>query len=209
VDELVFVKRSYHEACALIERTNKGSYHVHDVYAEPRTPIPPPIEWPPIPPGRSSWTTTQYEPVENATQPQHWAVAGTQIRLQSFLSIRPSPIELSPGIPIPIALRHCNQSNLVGAGGRTASNPLPARVALRFRPARSGHGTGCWKPICSIMLAAQILTAMRFQCPGCKNLVPLYLHGHALHQEHLEQRAGARVDRSGTHTWRAVYRSLP
>jgi hypothetical protein len=89
-----------------------------------------------------SWTAAQNEPVQNATQPHRWAVAGTQNRLQRFLGIRSSPIELSSGMHIPIALQHSNQSNLVGAGGRTASSPLLARVAPRFRPTRNGYGTG-------------------------------------------------------------------
>lgn len=141
-DDLVFIKRSYHEACAVIERTNKGSFHIHDVYAEPRMPILPPIERPPTPPGMPSWTAAQNRPAQNALQVQHWAVAGTQNRLQRFLGIRPSPIELASRIPAPIALQHSSQSAQIIASGRTTSSPLPERVPPRFRPTRSGHGTG-------------------------------------------------------------------
>ena len=141
-DDLVFIKRSYHEACAVIERRTHESLQIHDVYAEPRMPILPPIERPPTPPGMPSWTAAQNGSIQNASQPQNWAVAGTQNRLQRFLGIRPSTIESSSRTPVPIALQYSNQNIQVIGGGRTASSPLPVRVAPRFRPIRSGHGTG-------------------------------------------------------------------
>jgi hypothetical protein len=55
-DDLVFIKRSYHEACTMIERTTGVSLQVYDIYAEPRTPVVPPIERPTTPPGMPSWT---------------------------------------------------------------------------------------------------------------------------------------------------------
>lgn len=45
-------------------------------------------------------------------------------------------------IPVPIALRNSNQNVQVIGGGGPASSPLPVRVAPRFRPTRSGYGTG-------------------------------------------------------------------
>jgi hypothetical protein len=45
-DDLVFIKCSYHEACAMTERGTGDSFPIHDIYAEPRTPILPPIERP-------------------------------------------------------------------------------------------------------------------------------------------------------------------
>jgi hypothetical protein len=162
-DDLVFIMRSYHEACAVIERTNRGSLQIHDIYAQPRTPIFPPIERPPTPSGMLLWTAVQSEPIQNAPQPQRRAVTRTQHRLQHFLGIRPSSIEFSSSIPVPIALQHSNQSNLIVAGGRTAPSPLLVRVASRFRPTGADTGRDRRKPVLSIMPALQILKVMRFQ----------------------------------------------
>jgi hypothetical protein len=142
VDDLVFIKRSYHEACAMIERGTGDSFPIHDIYAGPRTPVLPPIERPATPPGMPSWTAAQNSPVQNTVQPHHWSVTGTQNRLQRFLGIRPSAIKVSSCIPVPVALQHSNQSNQVAEGGRPASSSIPTRIAPRFRPTRSGHGTG-------------------------------------------------------------------
>jgi hypothetical protein len=94
-DDLIFTKRSYHEACAAIEERTSDSLQIHDVYAQPRTPILPPIDRPLTPPGIPSWTAAQNGQVQNALQPRYWSVAGTQNSLQRFLGLRPSPIEFS------------------------------------------------------------------------------------------------------------------
>jgi hypothetical protein len=141
-DDLVFIKRSYHEACAMIERGTGDSSPIHNIYAEPRTPILPPIERPATPPGMPSWTTAQNRPVQNTVQPHHWSVTGTQNRLQRFLGIQPSAIKFSSHIPVPVALQHSNQSNRVAEGGRSASSSIPTRIPPHFRPTKSGHETG-------------------------------------------------------------------
>jgi hypothetical protein len=141
-DDLVLIKRSYHEACLVIERKIKGSMQIHDVYAEPHTPILPPIERPSTPPGMPSWTAAQNAPTQTLLPSPGWVARDTQNRLQRFLGIRPSLIELSSRIPVPLTLQHSNQSTQVLGGGRSPSSPIPARPAPRFRPTRSGHGTG-------------------------------------------------------------------
>jgi hypothetical protein len=141
-DDLIFIKRSYHEACAMIERRTGDSFPIHDIYAEPCTPILPPIERPPTPPRMPSWTAAQNNPVQNTVQPHHWSVTGTQNRLQRFLGIQPSAIKFSSHIPVPVALQHSNQSNRVAEGGRSASSSIPTRIPPHFRPTKSGHETG-------------------------------------------------------------------
>lgn len=141
-DDLVFIKRSYHEACVMIERRTGDSLQIHDIYAEPRMPISPPIERPPTPPGMPSWTAAQNRPAQHAIQPRHFAMARSHNRLQRFLGIRPSTIGHPSRIPIPVGLQHSNHSTQVVGNGRSASSSLPIRVAPHFRPPRSGHGTG-------------------------------------------------------------------
>lgn len=137
-DDVVFVKRSYHEACTMIERKTG----VRDIYAKPHTPVIPPIERPSTPPGMPSWTEAQNAPVQNVTQARGCAVRGTQNRLQRFLGIRPSPTEISSRIPIPAVLQNLIPRQQAFRGRRSASSPVPLRVAPVFRPTRSGHGVG-------------------------------------------------------------------
>jgi hypothetical protein len=93
-----------------------------------------------------SWIAAQNGATRNTVQSQHCSVAGSPNRLQRFLCLRPSvrssPIEFSSRIPVSIALQRANPSTQIVVGARSASSPLPTRVAPRFRPTRSGHGTG-------------------------------------------------------------------
>lgn len=120
VDDLALIQRNYHEACAMIERETRKPLPVHEIYAQPKNPIHPPVYRPPTPPGMPSWTAAQTLP--RPTRGSNNA-PGVQNRLQRFLNLPASGITFSSRVP-----------------QRTVSAPLPSRIAPRFRPPRSAYG---------------------------------------------------------------------
>jgi hypothetical protein len=141
-DDLVLIKHSYHDACSMIELSTRCLRHVDKVYAEPRTPIIPPLERPSTPPGMPSWTAAQNAPIQIPSQRQAWSAQRKQSRVQRFLSLQPSVVDLSSRVPVPPALQGSVQL-AQSRNTRSATSPVPSSiVAPRFRPQRSGHGTG-------------------------------------------------------------------
>ncbi|RKF62961.1 hypothetical protein OnM2_029015 [Erysiphe neolycopersici] len=59
VDDVELIKRSYHEACIMIERKTPKLSSGHQIYAQPKIPIDAPPERPKTPPGMPSWTASQ------------------------------------------------------------------------------------------------------------------------------------------------------
>jgi hypothetical protein len=124
VDDLALIKQNYHEACAMIEREICKPLLVHEIYAQPKDPIHPPVYRPPTPPGMPSWTASQNLPPRVRDPDNQPAV---QNRFQRFLHLPASGIALSSRVP---------SANLT----RSVSAPLPARIAPRFRPPKSAYG---------------------------------------------------------------------
>jgi hypothetical protein len=124
VDDLALIKQNYHEACAMIEREICKPLPVHEIYAQPKDPIHPPVHRPPTPPGMPSWTASQNLPPRvRGSNNQH----AVQNRFRRFLHLPASGIALSSRVP------SANPT-------RSVSAPLPARIAPRFRPPRSAYG---------------------------------------------------------------------
>ena len=120
VDDLAMIQQNYHEACAMIERETRKPLPVHEIYAQPKDPIHPPVYRPPTPPGMPSWTAAQKLP--RPTRGSNNAPS-TQNLLQRIFNLPSS--RSSPASRIPT---------------RTVSAPLPSRIAPRFRPPRSVYG---------------------------------------------------------------------
>jgi hypothetical protein len=120
VDDLALIQQNYHEACAMIERETRKALPVHEIYAQPKDPIHPPVHRPPTPPGMPSWTAAQ-----NLPRPTRGSnnTTGVQNRLQRFLNLPASGTAFSSRVPT-----------------RTVSAPLPSQIAPRFRPPRSVYG---------------------------------------------------------------------
>jgi hypothetical protein len=122
LDDLNLIKRSYHEACAMIEREAHKPLPVHEIYAQPKVPINAPLNRPPTPPGMPSWTAAQIVHAQSqpATQPV------TQNRFQRFFGLPASEFpfssRVSPAVP-----------------SRVSSAPVRGRLAPRFRPPRSAY----------------------------------------------------------------------
>ncbi|PMD26358.1 hypothetical protein NA56DRAFT_698536 [Hyaloscypha hepaticicola] len=119
VDDLALIQR-YHEACAMIERETHKPLPLHEIYAQPKAPMYPPVHRPPTPPGMPSWTAAQSLP-RQVRGPNNGS--GVQNRLQRFLNLPASGITLPSRVP-----------------SRSSSTPLPNRIAPRFRPPRSAYG---------------------------------------------------------------------
>jgi hypothetical protein len=127
VDDLALINRNYHEACAMIERETRKPLPVHEIYAQPKTPIHPPVYRPLTPPGMPSWTAAQILPTRvrgSNNQPEN------QNRLQRFLNLPASGITHSSRVPTPDS----------SSRNRTVSAPVTGRIAPRFRPPRSAYG---------------------------------------------------------------------
>ncbi|KAN0090465.1 hypothetical protein V8E51_019044 [Hyaloscypha variabilis] len=120
VDDLALIQQNYHEACAMIERETRKPLPVHEIYAQPKFPIDPPVQRPATPPGMPSWTAAQNLP-RPARVPNN--TSGTPNRLQRFLNLAASGSTSRSRIPT-----------------RSVSAPLPSRIAPRFRPPRSVYG---------------------------------------------------------------------
>ncbi|KAE9365890.1 hypothetical protein N431DRAFT_495713 [Stipitochalara longipes BDJ] len=120
VNDLNLAQQNYHEACAMIERETRKPLPVHEIYAQPKDPIHPPICRPPTPPGMPSWTAAQNVP-RSARGSNN--TSGTQNRLQRIFNLPASGSSSPSHIPT-----------------RSVSAPLPNRIAPRFRPPRSVYG---------------------------------------------------------------------
>jgi hypothetical protein len=138
VDDLALIQRNYHEACAMIERETRKPLPVHEIYAQPKDPIHPPVYRPPTPPGVPSWTAAQNLPRQPRSSNN---VPGVQNRLQRFLNLPASGITLSSRIPT-----------------RSISAPLPSRIAPRFRPPRSAYGSMYQHPFLNAPVAKVVGT---------------------------------------------------
>jgi hypothetical protein len=123
LDDLNLIKRSYHEACAMIEREAHKPLPVHEIYAQPKVPIHAPLDRPPTPPGMPSWTVAQT--LHARSQPAAQPV--TPNRFQRFFGLPayefPFSSRVAPMIP-----------------SRVSSAPVQGRLAPRFRPPRSAYG---------------------------------------------------------------------
>lgn len=121
-DDLTLVQKSYHEACATIERQT-FKMPIDEVYAEPKSPVRAPPERPPTPEGMPSWTASQNIPV----RPIH--NRPTQSVFQRFFGLSASDFTPSSRIPQPGT----------NANDRSVSAPVRGRLAPRFRPPRSAY----------------------------------------------------------------------
>ncbi|XMA17010.1 hypothetical protein WAI453_009801 [Rhynchosporium graminicola] len=123
LDDIVEIKRSYHNACAVIEQEICKSLLAQEVYAEPKIPIQAPPDRPPTPPGMPSWTESQILTIPRRRQ----SLARTQAPRQNMIQ------------------RFFNLSNTGSKTGnedrdRAVSAPLPGHTAPRFRPPKSVYG---------------------------------------------------------------------
>ena len=129
VDDLDLTKTSYHEACAIIERTAQKTIPVHEIYAQPRTPILAPPERPPTPDGMPSWTASQDLPPRARSRHSSKTQGHLLQRVQRFFSHPANEITFSSRIPL----------SRVDSRVRTVSAPVRGRIAPRFRPPRSAY----------------------------------------------------------------------
>lgn len=120
-DDIDLLQESYHEACAMIERETQKPLVVHELYAQPMSPIHEPIGRPETPDGMPSWTASQSPAPPRANQPQAQPVSTTTHRLRRLLHITPKP----------------KPTTIVN---RSVSDPIRGRQAPRFRPPRSVYG---------------------------------------------------------------------
>jgi hypothetical protein len=120
VDDLAVISGSYHEAIAMIELKACKPVELHEIYAEPKSPVHEPPERPPTPPGMPSWTAHQNVPSRRSNRPEN--TPGTQNRLQRFF-----------GLPA------FSSRTTIPLGSRSASSPATF-VAPRYRAPRSGYG---------------------------------------------------------------------
>jgi len=122
MDDLDSIKQSYHDINTNMERSAHQSLQIHEIYAQPKSPILAPLKRPATPPGMPSWTAIQNNPrlrICNSPTPN---------RIQRFFGIQPSGITLSSRIP---------SAGLTSAGELSRiSRPIP-----RYRPPRSVYGS--------------------------------------------------------------------
>ncbi|TAQ84450.1 hypothetical protein B7494_g7225 [Chlorociboria aeruginascens] len=121
LDDLAFIKNSYHEACLMIAQEERKSMPAPEIYAEPKSPIHAPLYRRPTPPGIPSWTAAQNAPRRRQiiiNQP------GKPNRLQRFLGLPDSGMHFSSRITNPVLI----------------SRPVRSRRATTFRPPRSMYG---------------------------------------------------------------------
>lgn len=134
LDDLALINKSYHEACAMIERETckacKPPLEVPEVYAQPMKPLHAPPERPQTPPGMPSWTAAQNAPprvrrITYSTPPVK------QNRFQRFFGLPASNTIHSSIVP---------PNGNIRSQGRVVSAPPGGRIAPRFRPPRSAYG---------------------------------------------------------------------
>ncbi|KAG4436563.1 hypothetical protein IFR05_007958 [Cadophora sp. M221] len=125
LDDLAEIKRSYHDACAVIEQEICKSLLAQEVYAEPKAPIQGPPDRPPTPPGMPSWTESQILAIPRR-RPSQAPQAPRQNMIQRFFNLSGTTTTLPDQTP--------EERN------RTVSAPVPGRAAPRFRPPKSVYG---------------------------------------------------------------------
>lgn len=121
LDDIDMMQSSYHDACAMIERETHKQLPVHEIYAEPRTPLHAPLERPQTPEGMPSWTASQSLPRATQPAPQTSSHPGNRFRRFFKFTIR-KPVSSTP------------------VNTRSVSDPVRGRQAPRFRPPRSVYG---------------------------------------------------------------------
>ena len=123
MDDLDLIKDSCDQQHALDQHETQNPLEIHEVYAQPRTPIQEPPHRLDTPPGMPSWTEHQLRP------PQLRPGLRTSISFRQFFSIRSSGTgATTDGQDLP-------------SGRRSASAPVGAQAPriARFRPPRSAY----------------------------------------------------------------------
>lgn len=135
-DDLATLKnrKSYHDACVMIESTMQSPLPIHEVYAEPKAPVLPPLERPGTPPGVPSWTQGQRRLLG---QGPGVSEDRGQRRRSSFRNFLRSEFSLSRN-SVPAPRGAVQPASFL----RCSSSPDLEQRAPRFRPVRSGHGMG-------------------------------------------------------------------
>ncbi|PVH79705.1 hypothetical protein DL98DRAFT_655276 [Cadophora sp. DSE1049] len=125
LDDIEEIKRSYHDACVVVEQELCKPLLAPEIYAEPKAPIQAPPDRPPTPPGMPSWTEAQVLTIPRRRQSQQ-PQAHRQSRVRRFFN-------LSGAVTTP-------QGQVPEERHRTVSAPVPGRTAPRFRPPKSVYG---------------------------------------------------------------------
>ncbi|KAK0107990.1 hypothetical protein ONS96_003768 [Cadophora gregata f. sp. sojae] len=125
LDDIEEIKRSYHDACVVIEQELCKPLLVQEIYAEPKVPIQAPPDRPPTPEGMPSWTEAQVLAIPRRRQ-SNLPQASHQSRVRRFFNLSSAP-----------TLSSCQVSD---ERNRTVSAPVPGRTAPRFRPPKSVYG---------------------------------------------------------------------
>ncbi|KAL5318319.1 hypothetical protein ACEPPN_013378 [Leptodophora sp. 'Broadleaf-Isolate-01'] len=125
LDDVVEIKKSYHDACAVIEQEICKPLLAQEVYAEPKAPIQAPPDRPPTPPGMPSWTESQILAIPHR-RPSQAPQAPRQNMIQRFFNLSGTTTTPSDQVP--------EERN------RAVSAPVRGRAAPRFRPPKSVYG---------------------------------------------------------------------
>jgi hypothetical protein len=124
LDDLELIKDSYDQDGPISEHAKDIPLEIHEVYAQPKTPVQEPPYRPDTPPGMPSWTEHQLRPLQLRLGRR------TSFGFRQFFSIRSSRAGLT------------SQGQDLPSGRRSASAPVAPgapRIA-RFRPPRSTYG---------------------------------------------------------------------
>ncbi|KAH7346891.1 hypothetical protein BKA65DRAFT_376894, partial [Rhexocercosporidium sp. MPI-PUGE-AT-0058] len=124
LDDILEIKKSYHDACAVIEQEICKPLLAPEVYAEPKAPIQAPPDRPPTPPGMPSWTESQILLIPRRRQSQ-LPQAPRQNMVQRFFNFSGLTTKSRDEAP---------------EERRIASSPVRGRTAPRFRPPKSVYG---------------------------------------------------------------------
>lgn len=134
LDDLAFIKASYHEACRnIVECTGVDSPDpgsIHEVYASPRRPDFAPPARPSTPPGMPSWNSAQVSRPRASSLSTAPAIATN--RLSRWL-LRDNTEQSTHSTRIPVIA--------TGARSQRTNSNMPAYRAPRFRGVRSAYGT--------------------------------------------------------------------
>lgn len=125
MDDLELINRSYHEACAMIERKTTVLSPTDQIYAQPNNPVKAPLQRPGTPPEILSWTSAQSLATPNQENRERMM---TQNWLQRQF-----------GLPSDIQTRNSRSAH--GSKSRVPININSAQgdVAPRFKPPRSTY----------------------------------------------------------------------
>ncbi|KAH7397524.1 hypothetical protein BKA64DRAFT_38638 [Cadophora sp. MPI-SDFR-AT-0126] len=125
LDDIEEIKRSYHDACMVIEQELCKPLLAQEIYAEPKAPVQAPPDRSPTPPGMPSWTESQFLTIPRRRQSQQPQMP-RQSRVRRFFNLSSATVTPSDQVP--------QERN------RTVSAPIPGRTAPRFRPPKSVYG---------------------------------------------------------------------